>query len=438
MLAGPGDAVFPISSKVAFVISQLQGRALQWAESIWTQGGPVTQSLSSFLAHFREVFGRPEGDTSVSERLYQLKQGQRSIQDYALEFRTLAAASGWNEQSLITTFRQGLEPGIRLHLASYKDTIGLERFIQLVPRVDTRMQACLAEHQDQQPYTPSLRQPENCRFPEPDQEPMQLDSRLSPAERQRRLTRGSCLYCGAAGHNISSCPVRPLRTMVSAISPHRPWDCAIDLIPGEPVPHGKIYPLSLPEQKAMGECIKEALAQGYIRPSTSPAASSFFFVAKKDGGLQPCVDYRGLNRITVKFQYPLPLVPAALEQLRGATVYTKLDLRSAYNLIRIREGDGWKTAFVTPTGHYEYLVMPYGMVNAPSVFQDFIHEGLRECLHKFVIVYIDDILIYSRSMAEHRQHVAEVLECLRDHQLFLKAEKCVPSVLSAVPRLQHQ
>ncbi|KAK3506178.1 hypothetical protein QTP70_012512 [Hemibagrus guttatus] len=174
----------------------------------------------------------------------------------------------------------------------------------------------------------------------------------------------------------------------------------------------------------MEEYIEEALAQGYIRPSTSPAASSFFFVAKKDRGLGPCIDYGALNDVTIKFRYPLPLVPAALEHLCGATVFTKLDLRSAYNLIRIREGDEWKTAFVTPTGHYKYLVMPYGLVNAPSVFQDFIHEVLREFLHKFVLVYIDDILIYSRSLAKHRHHIAEVLKRLREFQLFLKAEKC--------------
>ncbi|KAK3525664.1 hypothetical protein QTP70_003229, partial [Hemibagrus guttatus] len=211
---------------------------------------------------------------------------------------------------------------------------------------------------------------------------------------------------------------------VSKLPPHRPWDCAIDLLLGEPVPRGRIYPLSIPEEKAMEEYIKEALAQGYICPSTSPAASSFFFVAKKDGGLRPCIDYRTLNRITVKFRYPLPLVPAALEHLRGATIFTKLDLRSAYKLIRIREGDEWKTAFVTPTGHYKYLVMPYGLANAPSMFQDFIHEVLREFLHRFVLVYIDDILIYSQNLAEHRHHVAEVLKCLRAFQLFLKAEKC--------------
>ncbi|KAK3545179.1 hypothetical protein QTP70_001771 [Hemibagrus guttatus] len=175
----------------------------------------------------------------------------------------------------------------------------------------------------------------------------------------------------------------------------------------------------------MDEYIKEALSQGYIRLSTSPAASSFFFVAKKDSDLRPCIDYRALNKITIKFRYPLPLIPSALEHLRGTTVFTKLDLRSTYNLIRIREGDEWKTAFVTLTGHYEYLVMPYGLVNAPSVFQDFMHEVLREFLHKSVLVYIDDILIYSRSMADHCRHVVEVLQHLRDYRLFLKAEKCV-------------
>ncbi len=215
------------------------------------------------------------------------------------------------------------------------------------------------------------------------------------------------------------CPKR-----ASQLPPHRPWDCAIDLLPDEPVPKGKIYSLSIPEQKAMEEYISEALQQGYIRSSTSPAASSFFFVAKKDGGLRPCIDYRSLNKITVKYRYPLPLVPSALEQLRGAKIFTKLDLRSAYNLIRIREGDERKTAFVTPTGHYEYLVMPYGLVNAPSVFQGYINEVFREYLHRFVLVYIDDILVYSWNEAEHRQHVSEVLQRLREHQLYLKAEKC--------------
>ncbi|MGL4357092.1 MAG: reverse transcriptase/ribonuclease H family protein, partial [Cetobacterium sp.] len=157
----------------------------------------------------------------------------------------------------------------------------------------------------------------------------------------------------------------------------------------------------------------------------------FFFVAKKDGGLRPCIDYRHLNSQTIKFSYPLPLVPAALEQLRGATIFSKLDLRSAYNLIRIRKGDEWKTAFITPSGHYEYQVMPYGLSNSPSVFQNYMNEIFREYLNKFVIVYIDDILIYSHHQEEHITHVKLVLQKLREHQLYLKLEKCefhTPSV----------
>ncbi|KAK3543848.1 hypothetical protein QTP70_030068 [Hemibagrus guttatus] len=224
------------------------------------------------------------------------------------------------------------------------------------------------------------------RSPNPNHLPVQAISIKSPLK-NRSVDIPACY----APFSDVFCPKR-----ASKLPPHRPWDSAIDLhqCPGEPVPRGRIYPLSIPEKKAMEEYIEEALAQGYIRPSTSPAA------------------------------YPLPLVPAALEHLRGATVFTKLDLRSAYNLIWIRKGDEWKTAFVTPTGHYEYLVMLYGLVNAPSVFQDFIHEVLQEFLHRFVLVYIDDILIYSWNLAEHHHHIAEVLKHLREFQLFLKAEKC--------------
>ena len=141
--------------------------------------------------------------------------------------------------------------------------------------------------------------------------------------------------------------------------------------------------------------IEEELAKGFIRPSTSPASAVFFFV-KKDGGLQPCIDYRSLNDVTVKFRYLLPLVPSALDQLRSAKYFTKLDLCSGYNLIPIREGDEWKTAFSTTSGHYEYLVMPF--VSKPSVFQAYSNDVFRDILNRWVIVYIDDILIFSDSL----------------------------------------
>ena len=168
----------------------------------------------------------------------------------------------------------------------------------------------------------------------------------------------------------------------------------------------------------------DALRSGIIRPSSSPAGAGFFFVDKKDKTLRPCIDYRGLNDITVKNRYPLPLISTGFELLQGAKVFTKLDLRNAYHLVRRREGDEWKTAFNTPTGHYEYLVMPFGLTNAPAVFQAFVNDVLREFLNKFVFVYLDDILIFSPDLDTHKHHVSQVLQQLLAHHLYVKAEKC--------------
>jgi len=189
-----------------------------------------------------------------------------------------------------------------------------------------------------------------------------------------------------------------------SLPPHRPYDCPIDLLPGAPLPSGRLYNLSLPEKTTMRAYITESLASGIIRPSSSPVAAGFFFVRKKGGELRPCID------ITVKNRYPLPLMSSMFKPLTHATIFTKLDLRSAYHLVRIREGDEWKTAFNTHLGHFEYLVMPFGLTNAPAVFQALVNDLLRDMLNVFVVVYLDDILIFSRSEQEHRQHVRLVLQ----------------------------
>ncbi|KAK1802658.1 hypothetical protein P4O66_004174 [Electrophorus voltai] len=204
---------------------------------------------------------------------------------------------------------------------------------------------------------------------------------------------------------------------------HREWDCTITLKSGSVPPRCRVHPLSQEEDRIMAQYIKEALQQGYIHPSTSAASASVFFLKKKDGGLRPCMDYRGLNRLLVEYPYPLPLVPAALEQLRGAQWFTKLDLHSAYNLIRIREGHEWKTTFSTSSRHYKYLVLPYGVVTAPSVFQAYINEVLREFLGISVVPYIDDILIYSPSWDQHVHDIRAVLGTLLQNHLYYKLEK---------------
>ncbi len=214
------------------------------------------------------------------------------------------------------------------------------------------------------------------------------------------------------------------KSRAASLPPHRPYDCAIELVPGMSPPKGRLYSLSVPEREAMEKYISDSLTAGFIRPSSSPAGAGFFFVAKKDGSLRPCIDYRGLNNITVKNTYPLPLMSSAFERLQGASIFTKLDLRNAYHLVRIRAGDEWKTAFNTPRGHFEYLVMPFGLSNSPAVFQALVNDVLRDMVDQFIYVYLDDILIFSSSLQEHVQHVRRVLQRLLENGLFVKAEKC--------------
>ena len=154
----------------------------------------------------------------------------------------------------------------------------------------------------------------------------------------------------------------------------------------------------------MRNYISDSIASGIIRPSSSPIAAGFFFVAKKDGSLRPS-DYRFLNNITVKNKYPIPLLSATFEPLTHATIFTKLDLRNVYHLVRIREGDEWKTGFNTHLGHFEYLIMAFGLTNAPAVFQALVTDMLRDLLNTCVVVYLDDILIFSRTPEEHTTHV---------------------------------
>ncbi|KAG1927362.1 retrotransposable element [Pimephales promelas] len=221
------------------------------------------------------------------------------------------------------------------------------------------------------------------------------------------------------------------RSRATSLPPHRPYDCGIELLPGTTPPRGRLYSLSVPEREALENYLSDSLRAGTIVPSSSPAGAGFFFVKKKDGSLRPCIDYRGLNDITVKNRYPLPLMSSAFEILQGATIFSKLDLRNAYHLVRIKEGDEWKTAFNTPLGHFEYRVLPFGLVNAPAVFQALVNDVLRDMLNVFVFVYLDDILIFSPSLQVHVQHVRRVLQRLLENRLFVKAEKCsfhVPSV----------
>ena len=189
------------------------------------------------------------------------------------------------------------------------------------------------------------------------------------------------------------------------LTPHRPIDHAFDLEPGFHIPYGRIYNLSEVVLKTLKAYIETNLANGFIQRSSSPAAAPILFAKKKDDGLRLCVDYRALNKATVKNRYPLPLISDMLDRLRGAQIFTKLDLRDAYHLIRIKEGDKYITAFRTWYGHLEYQVTPLGLTNAPATFQDYIDDCLRPFIHDFAVYYLDDVLIYSTDKEENEEQV---------------------------------
>ena len=164
--------------------------------------------------------------------------------------------------------------------------------------------------------------------------------------------------------------------------------------------------------------------KGFIRPSTSPWGAPVLFVKKKDGSLRLCIDYRQLNKVTIKNKYPLPRIDDLFDQLQGAQYFSKIDLRSEYHQLRIRSSDVPKTAFRTRYGHYEFLVMSFGLTNAPAAFMDLMNRVFKPFLDRFMIVFIDDILVYSRNKADHAMHLRLVLQTLREHQLYAKFSNC--------------
>ncbi|GJR31501.1 putative reverse transcriptase domain-containing protein [Tanacetum coccineum] len=208
------------------------------------------------------------------------------------------------------------------------------------------------------------------------------------------------------------------------IPPTRQVEFQIDLIPGAAPVARAPYRLAPSEMKELSEQLQELSDKGFIRPSSSPWGAPVLFVKKKDGSFRMCIDYRELNKLTVKNRYPLPRIDDLFDQLQGSSVYSMIYLRSGYHHLRVREQDVPKTVFRTRYGHYEFQVMPFGLTNAPAVFMDLMNRVCKPYLDKFVIVFIDDILIYSKDEKEHKEHLKTILELLKKEELYAKFSKC--------------
>ncbi|KZV26694.1 hypothetical protein F511_31305 [Dorcoceras hygrometricum] len=211
---------------------------------------------------------------------------------------------------------------------------------------------------------------------------------------------------------------------IPGLPPYREVDFSIELMPGTQPISKAPYRMAPIELKELKDQLEDLLTKGYIRPSVSPWGAPVLFVRKKDGSMRLCIDYRQLNKATVKNKYPLPRIYDLFDQLQGSTVYSKIDLRSGYHQLRVKDEDISKTAFRTRYGHYEFVVMPFGLTNAPAVFMSLMNRVFQRYLDDFVIVFIDDILIYSKNLNDHASHLRTVLQTLRNEKLYAKLSKC--------------
>ena len=214
------------------------------------------------------------------------------------------------------------------------------------------------------------------------------------------------------------------KTCACTPAPHRPYNLKIELEEGTSPPFSLIYSLSQSELKSLWEFLDEHLVMDFICPSQSLGGAPVLFACKKDGLLWLCINFCGLNKITKKDHYPLPHISDLLNSPCKAKIYSKIYLQHMYHLVWIQEGDEWKTAFQTCYSSFEWRIMPFGLTNTPAAFQCFMNDIFGDLLDVCILVYLDDILIYSDSKEEHRHHVWEILWCLRQHHLYARTDKC--------------
>ncbi|CAI7729085.1 unnamed protein product [Closterium sp. NIES-53] len=336
-------------------------------------------------------------------------------------------------------FKRGLKTNVRMEV-ELRDCSTLEEMIRVAERYDSVHYAYNKSRFPRSPflpfapsYQPSTTTDSNLQ----ESAPMDLDL----MEKRKRNPRPAivCYKCGKKGHLwkvVNDFKDIFPADLPSSLPSRRAIDHRIILQPGAEPTVRATYRMSAAELKEVQKQLEELLEKGFISVSSSPYAAPILFVKKKDGSMRMCIDYRALNKITIKNRYPLPRVEELFDQLGEATIFSKLDLRSGYHQVRVADEDIEKTAFRTRYGHFEFLVLPFGQLNAPATFMSLMHSVFRDFLDRFVIIFIDDILIYIKSLKEHAEHLRQVFIRLREHRLFAKQSKC-EFAKPSIPFLGH-
>ncbi|XP_071680961.1 uncharacterized protein [Lolium perenne] len=442
--------------KVLLATHFLLGPARAWWENVKAMQAPDhVINWAEFTAKFRKAH-IPTGLIKMKrDEFFNLKQNNSNVVDYLEKFNTLARYAPQDvdtDEKKRDRFMNGLHEEIQSILVAvpYPD---LEALVDAAILVESKRKAAYETRkrkmQQQQggPSNPKYRSPPPSRPVNPPQRnpspaPAYRSNNYAPNRSAQQPRSGGfntnprpnpparpqgdgCFTCGKPGHFSRECPTK-MRTPQRANAPRPPQAQARTASGKKPMvkkqanaAHGHLNHASAEEAEEAPDIV-----MGLIRPSASPWGSPVIFVDKRDGTIRLCVDYRRLNEVTIKNKYPLPKIDDLFDQMNGAKVFSKIDLRTGYHELKVRESDIPKTAFTTRYRLYEYTVMSFGLTNSPTYFMNLMNKVFMEYLDKFVVVFIDDILIYSKTEEEHEEHLRLVLGTLRQHQLYAKFSKC--------------